>query len=61
MHNSPHSLEPFSLVEEANGVEYNRVTCQQQEHEPQDFTRGRHGPENKEVEEQVKKIYKRHS
>jgi hypothetical protein len=50
-------LEPSCLVKKTNGVKYNRVTCQQQEHEPYDFTGGGHGPENKEVEEQVKKIY----
>jgi hypothetical protein len=34
MHNSPDRSEPSSLVEKANGVEYNKITCQQQEHEP---------------------------
>jgi hypothetical protein len=34
MHNSLDSSEPSSPKGEANGVEYNRVTCQQQKHEP---------------------------
>ncbi len=50
------SSEPSSPAEEAEGAKYIGATCRLQEEELKDFKGGGHDLQNKEVEEQVKKI-----